>query len=112
MPVSQDFLANLLPIAAAQQGALPGYTGGTLQGYGTFNAGAPGHAPAPPPPPVAAPPPPPAPPPPALAVPPAAVKPPPAAMQVPQQVNPRFGFDPNSVPESAVGMPHMVAARV
>lgn len=41
------FLQTVLPAA---QAALPGYTGGSLQGYGTFNAGAPGNAPAAPPP--------------------------------------------------------------
>jgi hypothetical protein len=54
MPISQNFLANIMAnagIPSAQRGVLPGYTGGSLQGYGTFNAGAPGNV-APPPAPI------------------------------------------------------------
>lgn len=68
MAVSSQYLANLLPFAA-QQGVLPGYSGGTLPGYGTFNAGAPGNIPPPPPPPDLVPAGPPLPPPMAPAAP-------------------------------------------
>lgn len=103
MPVSNQFLAGLLPLANQQGvgGALAQYGGGSLPGYGQFNV---------PPPPAAAPlPPPPAPPPavaPQVAVAPTEGAPPPVPIPDPQAAPATLSQLPGAPP-----MPHLLQVR-